>query len=69
MFVLVPPKVVVEWLALLILIREIRGSNLGPYTGYTEISRYSSQSLQANARLLFLVFASNWIFCCCQAIL
>jgi hypothetical protein len=30
------PNVVVEWLTLLILIREVQGLNLGPETGYPD---------------------------------
>jgi hypothetical protein len=32
----VPPNVVVEWLALLLCIREVPDSNLGPETGYPD---------------------------------
>jgi hypothetical protein len=30
------PNVTVEWLALLLRIRKVSGSNLGPETGFTE---------------------------------
>jgi hypothetical protein len=47
------PKVAVEWLALLLRIREIPGSNLGPMTRYPE-EVYSAfhQPLQINASQL-----------------
>jgi hypothetical protein len=44
------PNVVVEWLTLLLLIREIPGSNLGPEIAYPDYGfHYFPQSLQANA--------------------
>jgi hypothetical protein len=33
------PKVVIEWLKLLLHIQEVPGSNLGPETGYPELFR------------------------------
>jgi hypothetical protein len=39
------PTVVVEWLKFLLRIREDAGSNLGPETGYPELSRDLPQSL------------------------
>jgi hypothetical protein len=43
------PNVVVEWVAVLFHIREVRGSNLGPENGYSDFFRGFSQSLQANS--------------------
>jgi hypothetical protein len=42
-----PPNVEVEWLTLLLRIREVRGSNLGPDSGYPEfIVPFLSPSMQ-----------------------
>jgi hypothetical protein len=42
----------VEWLTLLLRIREVLGSNLDSETGYSEILRDFPQYLQINARIV-----------------
>jgi hypothetical protein len=41
-------KVVIEWLILLLRIREVPGSNLGPEAEFSEVFRGFSRSLRAN---------------------
>jgi hypothetical protein len=43
------PNIVVEWLTLLLRIRDVSGSNLGPETDYSESFSAFPQSVQANA--------------------
>jgi hypothetical protein len=46
------PNVVVKGLTLVLRIREILGSNLGPETDYPEVFRDVPQSLQKNAGIV-----------------
>jgi hypothetical protein len=53
----------VEWLALLLHIQDVLGSNLGPETRYlTEVSCFYWQYLQANVRIAHLSVTANKIF-------
>jgi hypothetical protein len=45
-------NITVEWLALLLCIREVPGSNLGPETGYPEVFCGFPLSFQANAGIV-----------------
>jgi hypothetical protein len=50
--VVVVPNVVVEWLTLLLHIREVPGSNICPKTDCPEFFRGFPQPLQANVRIV-----------------
>jgi hypothetical protein len=49
----IPPNVVVDWLAFLLRILDVQGSNLGPETGYPdEVFRDFPQTFHANAGIV-----------------
>jgi hypothetical protein len=61
---LISPNVVVEWLTLLIHIREVPGSNIGPETVYPEVFRCFSQTsrkiLEEKFKIRALLLPSNF---------
>jgi hypothetical protein len=58
----ITPNVVVEWLTILLRIREVPGSNLGPGTGYPEAFHGLLQHFQANAASFLVLSNSSFTY-------